>query len=85
MSQLHQYAKVIIMKAMNRKHNRGAVAAFYGIPPDIVEWYLTGRDCGTLHAREVIRVEIARLEAEKAGVWNFHPTNKDRYKGTRYE
>lgn len=83
MSKLHETAKVIIKKAMKRSKSRGEVAYFYGIPPDIVEWYLSGRDCGTLHAREVIRVEIARLEAEKRGINNFKPTMKDRYKGTR--
>lgn len=80
---LHEQAKVIIEKAMKRSKSRGEVAATYGLPPDLVDCYLRGKDCGTLRAREVIRVEIARQRAEKEGRCRFRPQDKDKYKGTR--
>lgn len=80
---LQGYARVIIFKAMKRSGSRAKVAKCYGIAPEIVDCYMRGEDCGTLHAREVIRVEIARLEAEKKGIHNFVPAFTDKYKGTR--
>jgi hypothetical protein len=84
MGELHETARHIITRMMKMKKNRGEVAAIYGIPPDLVDWYLRGKDCGTLHAREVIRVEIARRRAELRGETHFRPRPEDRYKGTRY-
>lgn len=73
----------IIRRMIGLKKNRGEVAAMYAIPPDIVEWYLRGKDCGTRHDREVIRIEIARRRAELRGETHFRPRLEDRYKGTR--
>lgn len=80
---LHNAARVIIFKAMKRHQSRSKVARFYGIAPEIVACYMSGEDCGTIHAREIIRVEIARLEAERRGEYDFFPGANDRYKGTR--
>lgn len=80
---LNTVAFEIIEKAIKRSRSRREVAAFYGIPPDVVEEYLTGGECGALNARKVIRVEIARQRALIERVDNFVPGDKDRYKGTR--
>lgn len=82
MSKLNELAKEIIERAIKRSRSRGEVCYTYGLPPDIVEMYLSGHDCGTLRAREVIRLEIGRQAAEKRGE-RFRPTDKDKYKGTR--
>lgn len=82
MKTLDESAREIIGRAMERTHSRNYVSKFYGVAPEIVSRYQEGKDCGALRAREVIRVEISRLNAEKKGV-SFYPTDKDRYKGTR--
>jgi hypothetical protein len=79
---LNESARGIIIKAMRRERSRGEVCRIYQIPPEIVESYLENRDCGTLYAREVIRLEIGRIAALKRGE-RFKPTPQDRYKGTR--
>lgn len=78
-----EMAREIIARAIKRTRSRKEVSAFYGIPPDIVERYLEGKDCGTLNGRKVIRVEIARTRALLEGNTHFIPSDKDRYKGTR--
>lgn len=83
MGSLDVEARCIIRRAILRERSRAKVAAIYDIPPELVEWYLLNKDCGTLHARGVIRIEIARLAAEKKGVKNFKPRKEDKYKGTR--
>lgn len=83
MGELNDTARHIITRMMTLKKNRGEVAAMYAIPPDIVDWYLRGKDCGTLRAREVIRIEIARRRAELRGETHFRPKREDMYKGTR--
>lgn len=80
---INQDARHIIIKACHREHSHNAVACFYGIARPLVDMYLTGEDCGTLTARKVLRVEMARIAAEKKGTTNFMPSEKDRYKGTR--
>lgn len=83
MKHLNEVAREIIRKAMKRERSRNYVSRFYGVPPTIVQGYIEGKDCGPLRAREVIRVEISRLNAVKEGNDSFFPTDKDRYKGTR--
>lgn len=73
----------IIAAAVRRERSTAKVASFYGITRVLVDCYLKGEDPGPLTARKVIRVEISRLNAEREGVANFWPTDKDRYKGTR--
>lgn len=82
MNSLDVEARCIIRRAITRERSRSEVARLYGISPNIVESYLYNLNCGTLNARKVLRVEIARLAAEKQGDL-FTPTDKDRYKGTR--
>lgn len=80
---LNAQAREIIQKAIRREKSRNYVSRFYGVPPTVIQGYLEGRDCGTLRAREVIRVEIARARAVKLGDYDFFPKDIDRYKGTR--
>lgn len=77
-------ARDIIKRAVHREQSQDKVARFYGISRVLVDCYLRGQeDCGTVTARKVIRVEIARLNAVREGRDNFFPEDKDRYKGTR--
>lgn len=84
MSRGHVDAREIIRDAVHRTQSQDTVARFYGIPRVLVDAYLRGQeDCGSLTARKVIRVEIARLQAVREGRKNFFPKDSDRYKGTR--
>lgn len=79
---IDEYARLIIRKALDR-HNKYEVAKMYKIPVFAVELYRLGSDNGTVFGREVIRIEIARKQAEKEGIENFVPRERDRYKKGR--
>lgn len=60
------------------------VAEYYGLSLQVVYACRTeGYDMGTVNARRVMRVEMARRQAEKNDARGWMPGEKDRYKGTR--
>jgi hypothetical protein len=75
----------LIIKISVQKIGRTATSKLYHIPLSVIDLYLMGMDQGTLIGREVMRMEIGRMQAEKEGKKDFKVTEKDKYKGGRQQ
>lgn len=79
---LYEDAARAVRRAMRVHRSTNYVANYFGLPRVIVAEYLYGQnDPGTLYSRKILRVEMARKVKGHDSTW--HPTNEDRYKGTR--
>jgi hypothetical protein len=84
MGKINDSARLII-KISVQKIGRTATSKLYHIPLSMIDMYLMGVDQGTLIGREVLRMEMGRMKAEKDGKKEFKVTEKDQYKGGRQQ
>jgi transposase len=84
MTDIMEEARQEVVYAMQQGRKGSEVAALYGIPLQCVYACMTeGYQMGTLLARKVLRVKIARVQAEQRGEMLRIVRAQDRYKGTR--
>jgi hypothetical protein len=81
MGKIDDSARLIIKTAYQKLGSKFDIANMYLIPQSVVDMYLLGVDQGTLWGRHVMRIEIARMQAEKEGKEFYKPVDKDKYKG----
>ena len=84
MGNLNILARNIIMLSVNHIGKR-ETAKIYGIPHIVIDQYILDIDQGTLTAREIIRLDMAKKLAEKKGIKAWKASEKDKYKGGRLQ